>query len=137
LREGVVANTALLVVIWAGGALCQEQPLVSGKRSLTLFRQLPNPAINAVILVSHMVYYQYSLSGESYMAVKASKSIGTATKDNLAGWANYAKHPTNFTDHQSVGGVKMDGDWKQTQRKEEGRGWTKASVTDNTHTGKK
>jgi len=38
---------------------------------------------------------------------------------------------STFADYRQ-GDVK---DWKQPQRKAEGRGWTKDSVTDNTYTG--
>jgi hypothetical protein len=84
------------------------------------------------------------------MAVKASKSIGIANKDNLAGWADYAKGNSYQCDKaalkanldsggpgDAVSDNKLDSDWKQPQRKEEGRGWAKAKATtsDNTYTG--
>ena len=69
------------------------------------------------------------------MKVKSWPSTGIANKSNLKDWSEYAKHPTNFTDHQH-GDAKLGEDWKQTQKCEEGRGWTKASETDNTYTGK-
>jgi hypothetical protein len=71
------------------------------------------------------------------------------TKDNLVGWADYAKRNSYQCDkaelRHKVGteGANADfathdvGDWKQPQRKEEGRGWAKAKATtsDNTYTG--
>ena len=76
------------------------------------------------------------------------KSIGISNKDNLAGWADYAKSNSYMPDKAQLKhnlgteGANADyaahnvKDWKQPQRKEEGRGWTKDSVTDNTYTGK-
>ena len=70
------------------------------------------------------------------MSVKGSKSTGTPTKDNLAGWADYAKG--NSYQPKAQADAKQDpglGDkWEQPQRKEEGKCWT-GKTTDNTYTG--
>lgn len=76
------------------------------------------------------------------------KSIGIGNKDNLAGWADYAKGNSYMPDKAQLKhnlgteGANADHasqdvkDWKQRQKQAEGRDWTKASVTDNTYTGK-
>jgi hypothetical protein len=67
------------------------------------------------------------------------KSLGTPTKDNLSGWAQYAKgnsYQCEKTQAKAKADPGLGDDWEQPQRKEEGRGWTKDSVTDNTYTGK-
>ena len=70
----------------------------------------------------------------------ADKSIGIGNKENLASWADYAKGNSNLGD-KSIRDAKADpglnDDWKQPQKREEGRGWVKPSATtaDNTYTG--
>ena len=78
------------------------------------------------------------------------KSIGISNNENLAGWADYAKRNSYRCDKQALKrnlggeGAKADfaahdvEDWKQPQRKEEGRGWAKptSDLSDNTYTGK-
>ena len=68
------------------------------------------------------------------------KSIGISNKDNLAGWADYAKSNSYMPDKAQLKhnlgteGAKADyaahdvKDWKQPQRKKEGRGWAKAKA---------
>ena len=87
------------------------------------------------------------------MSVKASKSIGIANKDNLAGWSDYAKGNSYKCDDAALkadldanvgsGGPKgRESDWsdawKQPQRKSERRGWAKpgCDLSDKTYTGK-
>ena len=69
------------------------------------------------------------------------KSIGTPTKDNLAGWADYAKGNSYTPDKaQLQHNLRTEGanpdyeahdvkHWKQPQKQEEGRGGTKATDT--------
>jgi hypothetical protein len=78
------------------------------------------------------------------------KSIGISNNENLAGWADYAKRNSYRCDKQALKrnlggeGAKADfaahdvEDWKQPQRKEEGRGsaYMKRTSADNTYTGK-
>jgi hypothetical protein len=79
------------------------------------------------------------------------KYIGISNKENLAGWADYAKgnsympDKAKLRDNLSGEGAAADynnhddkDNWRQPQRKEEGRGWAKANATtaDNTYTGK-
>ena len=75
---------------------------------------------------------------------------GIGNKSNLKDWADYAKRNSYMPDKAQLkanlgtDGAKADyaahdvKDWKQPQRKEEGRGWAKAKATtsDNTYTGK-
>jgi hypothetical protein len=81
------------------------------------------------------------------VSVKASKSIGTPTKENLAGWADYAKGNSYQCDkaelRHKLGTEGAAEDLKINEAEaaplkpyHEGRGWTKDSVTDNTYTGK-
>jgi hypothetical protein len=76
------------------------------------------------------------------------KSIGTPTKDNLAGWADYAKGNSYSPDRaalkHNLGTEGAAADLKINEAEapplkpyHEGRGWAKAKATtsDNTYTG--
>ena len=82
------------------------------------------------------------------MKIKSWPSTGIANKSNFRDWADYAKGNSYQCDKAELKanlspGGRADAendwskDWKQPQRKEEGRGWTKDSVNpDQTYTGK-